>query len=186
MRAPVSETAAVAAMVVGVVVVVLVGGAAMAARGGIVTDRPGKWFSWREFERSSTAARLGLHNAITAEGRRRIRLLVRHVLDPLRESLGRPVRVTSGWRTPDLNRAMGGAAGSQHMRGEAADIVVDGMTSEQLAAAVLRVARPDQLIWYAPERGGHVHVSWSADGDQRGEVLYAPAGGGYVARRPSA
>ncbi|HET6497248.1 MAG TPA: D-Ala-D-Ala carboxypeptidase family metallohydrolase, partial [Thermoleophilia bacterium] len=104
------------------------------------------------------------------------------VLEPIREAVARPVRVTSGYRSPAVNAAVGGSSRSQHSKGEAADIKVDGMAAPELRNAIVAAGVPfDQLIWYAPERGGHVHVSYAIGRTQRGQVIYAPAGGGYIA-----
>ena len=81
-----------------------------------------KHFTLKELTRSSTAERLGIRNKPAVCEVAALERLVRYVLDPLRERYGRPVVVTSGYRSPALNRAVGGAATSQHLRGEAADI----------------------------------------------------------------
>lgn len=89
---------------------------------------------------------------------RSLRLLVRHILDPLRANLGRPVIVTSGFRSELVNNLVGGASGSQHTQGQAADIHVVGMTSDQLAQAIIVLGLPyDQVI---EEYGRWVHVSY--------------------------
>ena len=159
---------------------------AVSRDGGVVMERVGSFFSWKELTSSSAAARLGLDNTPTPAAQQAMQVLVVQVLDPLRAALGRPVRVTSGYRSPAVNRAVRGADESQHKLGEAADIFADGLTAPELAAAVLRLKLPfDQLIWYAPERGGHVHVSFTTRRPNRGQVLHAPAGGGYVGRMPT-
>lgn len=154
--------------------------------GGVVSPapspggQPGRYFTWAELTRSGAAAELGLANVPTPDAYRRLGLLVARVLDPLRSSLGRPVSVTSGYRSVAVNQAIGGAGESQHMTGEAADIKVAGLTAVELARRVNDLGLPfDQLIWYAPERGGHVHVSHAADRAPRREVRHAPASGGY-------
>lgn len=145
----------------------------------------GRWFTFAEFVSSRTASRLGIENIPQPQHVLAMRKLCNDVLDPLRDSLGMPIRVTSGFRSPELNKALKGADHSQHMLGQAADIKVKGMTSDQIASEVLRLKLPfDQLIWYAPSRGGHVHVSISVGGTPRGEVLHAPADGGYTSERP--
>lgn len=69
-------------------------------------------------------------------------------LDKLREHIGRPIRVSGGFRDEATNRRVGGSPTSQHLLGQAADIQVDGMTPEQVARAVLACGLPfDQLIW---------------------------------------
>lgn len=83
-----------------------------------------KHFTINELTRSATAQRLGIDNTPPAEALAHLEALVEHVLDPLREAWGGPLHVNSGYRCRALNKAVGGAAGSQHMRGEAADITV--------------------------------------------------------------
>lgn len=154
--------------------------------GGFVQGQLGRFFSWAELTASGAASRLGLDNTPTPEAQRAMQLLVANVLDPLRQALGRPIRITSGYRAPLVNRAVSGSPTSQHMQGEAADIMVDGVAAEALAAFILRLGVPfDQVIWYAPERGGHVHVSLTEKRANRRQSLHAPAGGGYVAWSPT-
>ena len=65
-----------------------------------------------------------LPNEPSATQKRNIELLVSELLDPLREMWGSPIKINSGYRCPELNILVGGAACSQHMSGEAADITV--------------------------------------------------------------
>lgn len=81
-----------------------------------------KHFSFQEFERSETAFRHGIDNTAPEGARRNIAVLVDTVLDPLREAWGKPLTVTSGYRCQELNRIVGGAKTSHHLRGMAADI----------------------------------------------------------------
>ena len=81
-----------------------------------------KYFTIRELTKSETAVRKGIDNTSSKEIEKSLTALINNVLDPLREKWGAPIRVSSGYRCPKLNRAIGGAAGSQHMKGEAADI----------------------------------------------------------------
>lgn len=81
-----------------------------------------KYFTIRELTKSATAVRKGINNNPSKEIEKSLTALVDNVLDPLREKWGAPIKVSSGYRCPALNRAIGGAAGSQHMKGEAADI----------------------------------------------------------------
>lgn len=147
----------------------------------------GQYFTLDEFTQSSTASRLGIPNTPNEQQLAAMRALVTTVLDPLRRSLNRPVRITSGFRSAALNDALreGGrnaSRTSQHLKGEAADIMVQGMKARDLARAIVALGVPfDQVIWYAPERGGHVHVSYSKVTTNRRQVLHAPATGGYVA-----
>jgi zinc D-Ala-D-Ala carboxypeptidase len=165
-----------------------VGVIALAAAGGeTVKQGLGRFFSWAELTTSTTARRLGIDNTPTPEAQAAMRALVADVLDPLRQKLGRPIRISSGYRAPAVNRAIDGAESSQHMRGEAVDIKVDGMAAQELAAFILRAGLPvDQVIWYAPERGGHVHLSYTRVRANRRQAMHAPAGGGYLAYAPAA
>lgn len=146
-------------------------------------------FSLAEMTASQTSARKGIANVPDARALAALRHLCVAVLEPLRTRIGRPVIVTSGYRSPRLNRAIGGAPGSQHSRGEAADIVVPGMTHREVARIIRDHLPFDQLILeFAnptdPARGW-VHVSARVTGNRR-NVLTKLAGepgyrGGLVA-----
>lgn len=82
------------------------------------------YFTFTELERSDTARRFAIDNTIPEAARKNVAALVDRVLDPLRRAWGGPITVTSGYRCPELNKAVGGAAGSLHMQGRAADITV--------------------------------------------------------------
>lgn len=76
-------------------------------------------------------------------------------LQLLRDRIGKPIRVTSGYRTVEHNREVGGSPKSQHLLGKAADIVVDGMTSAQVAAFARDIGFTGIGVY--PKRG-HCHV----------------------------
>lgn len=146
---------------------------------------PGKYFTWAELTQSRTASLYGISNKPTPEDALALVALVANVLDPLREFLGRPLELTSAYRSPELNARIGGSRTSQHMKGEAVDAKTRGMDAAALARAVLTSGVPfDQLIWYAPSRGGHIHVSYKANGVNRGQILHAADGGGFTSKRP--
>ena len=81
-----------------------------------------KYFELSEFSHSDTAVSLGIDNTIPKECVVKIEHLVHCALDPLRKQWGLPIRVTSGYRCPELNDEVGGVEGSYHMDGCAADI----------------------------------------------------------------
>ena len=142
----------------------------------------GSNFTLDEFTRSATADRLGIDNTPNATQVANLKALVANVLQPLRDAVGAPVRITSGFRSDALNKAVDGSNQSQHVRGEAADFKVDGMASSEVADLVQELGIDfDQLIVYAPSRGGHVHVSYTTRRANRRERLFAPAMGGYRA-----
>lgn len=90
-----------------------------------------KYFTISEFERSETAARMGIDNRVPTEARANLIALTDHVLDPLREAWGKPIIVTSGYRSYAANKAVGGVATSSHLTGRAADITTGNPTDNR-------------------------------------------------------
>ena len=82
-----------------------------------------KHFTFQEFEDSDKARELGIDNRMPELAEAHIVELVDILLDPLREAWGGPLTVTSGYRCPELNRAVGGSETSAHLAGWAADLV---------------------------------------------------------------
>ena len=124
-------------------------------------------FSLAEMERSQTALRLGIDNSAPCDERINLTRLCEEVLQPVRAHFG-PVHVTSGYRCPALNKAIGGASSSQHCQGRAADFVIAGVKPIEICRWVADSGLPfDQLI----EEGTWTHLSWSAS--PRGMVLTA-------------
>ena len=119
-----------------------------------------KWFSMNEFE-----CHCGCRMPDSAKAN--IVALVEQVLDPAREGYGKPVCVNSGYRCSKHNAAVGGVVGSQHMRGEAADICCSD--NERLAKIIEENGRYDQLIRYMGPGGKirFIHVSWKRNGVNR-------------------
>lgn len=81
-----------------------------------------KYFTIAELCKSDTADRKGIDNRCKKEHVANLTALVDNVLDPLREAYGKPITINSGFRSPALNKAVGGSATSDHMQGRAADI----------------------------------------------------------------
>lgn len=117
-----------------------------------------------------------------------LRTLARECLEPIRAVLGgRPIIVTSGYRSPEVNKLVGGSPTSDHLQGTACDFVVSGLSSEaamrELAVAVRAgILTVDQLIVYHPSKGGHIHVGYRGE-RSRGQLLRMTAGGEIVAYR---
>lgn len=136
----------------------------------------GTYFSVSELCASSTARQRGIDNTPTPEARQNLLRLILEVLDPCRRQFGAPVRVTSGYRCPQLNRLVGGAASSQHLSGEAADITGGSVERNRKLFAILAAMEFDQLIW---EQGGQwVHVSYRHGANRRQMLSYS--GGSYT------
>lgn len=126
-----------------------------------------KHFTIKELIRSDTARRLGIVNTPPPSAVRALNELVDHVLDPLREAWSEPIHVNSGFRCPELNKAVGGTPYSQHQRGEAADITVGSPArNRRLLALIKRLNLPvDQCI---DEKGCRwIHVSHRAGHNRR-------------------
>ena len=123
-----------------------------------------KYFTMNEFE-----CHCGCRMPDSA--RANVVALVEQVFDPVRERYGKPICVNSGYRCARHNAAVGGVAGSQHMRGEAADICCSD--NERLAKIIEENGRYDQLIRYMGPGGKirFIHVSWKRNGVNRKQVL---------------
>ena len=122
-----------------------------------------KYFTLNELTASSTAKRKGIDNTPDATVRANLTALVANILDPLREAYGKPIVVSSGYRSPKLNKAVGGAAKSQHVTGQAADIHTLSDTpadNKKLFDLIQKLKLPfDQLI--NEYNFNWVHVSFS-------------------------
>lgn len=109
-----------------------------------------KYFTLKELCKSETARRNGIDNTPGAVEETNLYALVDNVLDPLRNAWGKPIIVTSGFRCEKLNSIVGGVNGSQHMKGQAADIEAHTRSMEdnkRLFELILKLNLPfDQLI----------------------------------------
>ena len=133
-------------------------------------------FTVEEFERSSTADRLGIANRVPAALLPNLKTLCEVVLEPLRAFAGKPIVISSGYRCPALNQAVGGASQSQHLRGEAADLHLPSIAEGRAWFRwLIDNTTFDQLIWERSRQGTHwIHVSCKADPRQnRNQVLRA-------------
>ena len=126
-------------------------------------------FSMEEFVRSETADRLGLQNEPDGRARLSIVNLCSKVLQPLRNALGEPIRIDSGYRSPALNAAVGGVATSQHMKGEAADLSWRGKAGDLLELLEENRIPFDQAILY--RKRNFLHVSLKMEGKQREQII---------------
>ena len=133
-------------------------------------------FTLAELVKSQTAVRKNINNEPgTAEINNLIHL-AETVLQPVREHFGKPVVISSGYRSPELCEAIGSSAKSQHAKGEAADFEIPGVDNMQLAAWISKNTVFDQLIleFYEPgdPNSGWVHCSAVKEGS-RAQVLKA-------------
>ncbi len=118
-------------------------------------------FTLEELTHSQTAARLGLDNEPSPDV---VDALTRtaHGLEMVRVLLQAPILVSSGYRSPLVNRAVGGSPNSQHIKGEAADFTAPGFGQpEMIVRAILRSTRPIPFDQVIVEFGRWVHISFS-------------------------
>ena len=138
-----------------------------------MATRISKNFTLEELRDSATAKRLGIINAPGVDEVCAMCALVHHVLQPLRDAMDEPIKIGSGYRCSALNRAVGGVANSQHVKGQAADLCIDGdLAKGKRWFNYIRQHLPyDQLIWEHNAKGNYwVHVSYRADGKNRKQV----------------
>jgi zinc D-Ala-D-Ala carboxypeptidase len=133
--------------------------------------------SLAEVTRSETAKRKGISNMPTAEHIENFKKLAINIFQPIREHFGKPIIISSGYRSAELNKAIGGSLSSQHCSGEAIDIDMDGtdITNAQIFYYIKDNLNFDQIIW---EFGTNtnpdwVHVSFAANRSQRKQILVA-------------
>lgn len=125
-------------------------------------------FTLDELCKSETAERAGIDNAPTPEATKNLCDLMTEVLEPARCKLGVPIRVTSGYRCPRLNRLVGGVNTSQHMRGQAADLQCSKESDLRRLFNILAQMDIDQLLYERNSKGSvWVHVSFDAHGVNR-------------------
>ncbi len=141
-----------------------------------------------EVTRSETAKRRGISNMPTPEHIENFKKLAENVFQPIRDHFGVPIRISSGYRSAALNKAIGGASSSQHCKGEAIDIDMDGttVTNKQIFDFIKDNVNFDQLIWEfgTDTNPDWVHVSYNSDGAQRKQILKAIKKGGATAYVP--
>ena len=126
-----------------------------------------KYFTIAELTRTNQKA----NNAITIEQGDNLKQLIEKVLDPAREEFGEPIRVTSGFRSQEVNRLVGGANSSQHCKGQAADLTC---SDNKKLFRILAEMEFDQLIYEFGDENqpSWVHVSYVL-GANRNEILRA-------------
>lgn len=134
-----------------------------------------KNFTLEELTASATAKAKGIRNNPGQTDIINLCALVHQVLQPLRDAMGQPIKIGSGFRSLALNQAVGGVSNSQHMRGEAADLCIDGdiQKGKRWFEWIKTHCEFDQLIWEKnPKTGNYwVHVSYRADGKNRKQVI---------------
>lgn len=129
-----------------------------------------KYFTIEELTKSDTALSYGIDNTPPERLLPNLHRLMDY-LDRVREAYGKPIRVSSGYRSAQLNSLVGGSPQSQHKQGLAADLVVPDL--DRLFGVIRKLGGFDQLIDERPKgRGRWVHVSIAPEGGKpRGKVM---------------
>jgi hypothetical protein len=130
-----------------------------------------------EVIRSESAKRRGIKNMPTEEHIKNLKLIAENIFEPIRANFRQPIRISSGYRSKELNDAIGGSITSQHCQGEALDIDMDGslVKNSEIFNFIKDKLIFDQLIWEfgTKDNPDWVHVSYESNGKQRKQILRA-------------
>mgnify|MGYP000156012280 FL=1 len=133
-------------------------------------------FSLAELTKSQTATRKGIDNKPTLDHIENLTELCTHVLEPTRRNFGKPMVISSGYRSEELCEAIGSSKNSQHAKGEAADFEMFGVDNKELAKYIKNNLVFDQLIleFYNPDdpSSGWVHCSYNKEENRKQSLLY--------------
>lgn len=133
--------------------------------------------SYKEGVYSITALRLGLNNDPTKAHLSNMELLAEKVFEPLRKHVNGPIKINSFYRGPELNKAIGGSANSQHCKGQAIDIddVYGYMSNADMYEYIKNNLSFDQMIWEFgnSDNPDWVHVSYVNEEANRNRCLLA-------------
>ena len=141
-----------------------------------------KHVSYKEGVYSNTATRLGLENKPTDEHLANMELLAEKIFEPLRQHVNGPIKINSFYRSPELNKAIGGSSKSQHCSGQAIDI--DDTYGYASNAAMYDYVKAnlnfDQMIWEfgTDQNPDWVHISYVNEEANRNRCLKAYREGG--------
>jgi hypothetical protein len=133
--------------------------------------------SFKEAIKSNTAKRLGIENEPNKEQLENMKLLAEKVFEPLRFEVGGPIKVNSFFRSPELNKAIGGSSKSQHCHGQAIDLddTFGRKTNAEMYYFIKTELDFDQMIWEFGTDGNPdwVHVSYVSEEKNRNRCLKA-------------
>lgn len=143
-----------------------------------------KYVSFEEATKSATATRKGIDNTPSEDIIKVMETTAKNVFDPLREKVG-PIRVTSFYRCPALNKAIGGSKSSQHMKGEAIDMSSMKVSNRELFKAACELEEFDQLIWEfgTNQEPDWIHISYSKTHNRK-QILKAKRVNGATRYEP--
>ena len=128
----------------------------------------------QEVTTSQTAIRLKIKNEPTEKDIDNLKYIAENIFQKVRDYFGVPIRISSGFRSKELNKAIGGSKNSQHTTGQALDIQgTNGVTNAQIFNYIKYNLLFDQLIWEFGdnENPAWVHVSLKKEGKNRNQIL---------------
>jgi len=126
-------------------------------------------FSLKELTKSDTATRLGIDNTPDDEAIDNLKTLCDKVLQPVRDHFGKPIKISSGYRSPELNSspAVGGSKTSDHCKGMAVDFEIEGLSNPEVATWIMENLTYSQLILEFYVQGqpnsGWIHCSYNPE-----------------------
>ena len=133
--------------------------------------------SYKEGTYSNTATRRGINNTPNDEQLTNMELIAEKIFEPLRAHVGGPIKINSFFRSPELNKAIGGSSKSQHCKGQAMDIddTFGRMTNAEMYHWIKNNLDFDQMIWEFgdDDNPNWVHVSYVSDVSNRNRCLKA-------------
>ncbi len=124
---------------------------------------------------SQTATRLGIDNTPNERQIENLKLVATHCFQPIRDHFGKPIRVSSGFRSKALNKAIRGSATSDHPKGLALDLQgTNGIANKEIFDWAKENLDFDQLIWeYGTKKEpAWVHISYRRNSKNRRQILY--------------
>jgi len=148
-------------------------------------DKISEHISFAEATKSQTATKLGIENKPSVDQVACMQLLAEMIFEPLRNQVGKPIFISSFFRSKELNsKTPGSSITSQHCKGEAMDLDADilgGLTNRQIFDFIRRNLDFDQLIWEHGDKNNPewVHVSYKNTGNRK-QVLKTVSIGGEV------
>ena len=136
-----------------------------------------KHISSKEGVYSNTAIRRGIENIPNKEQLANMKSLADNIFEPLRQHVGGPIKINSFFRSPELNKAIGGSGKSQHCKGQAIDIddTFGIMTNAEMYHWIKNNLNFDQMIWeFGDDNNPNwVHISYVSSKDNRNRCLKA-------------
>lgn len=128
-------------------------------------------FTINEFTYSVTAEANKIDNRPAVQVIANLKALCENVLQPLRDYLGVPVKITSGFRCAVLNKKVGGCSNSQHLMGQACDFIVPQKNLKEVYNYIKYNLPYDQLLYEYNKKDKWIHVSYKSDGRNRKQAF---------------